>query len=81
MFFRRKVVAPLATNKNYTYFFLCIISKIIPDVLIKGGDYSIDEIVGSDIVQKNGGRVETIPLVEGKSTTSLIERMSNNKAD
>ena len=60
-----------------------LISKIIPDVLVKGGDYDPDEtnanhpkyIVGRDVVLKNGGRVKTIDLVEGFSTTSLVNKM------
>ena len=62
---------------------LSIIEKIIPDVLVKGGDYDTNEtnpdakkyIVGSDIVRKNGGEVVTINLVDGFSTTATIERM------
>lgn len=52
-----------------------LISKIVPDVLVKGGDYNIEDIVGRDIVEANGGIVTTIPLVEGKSTTNIINRM------
>ena len=46
-----------------------------PDVLVKGGDYTIDKIVGADFVQSYGGTVEIIPFVEGYSTTSLISRI------
>jgi D-glycero-beta-D-manno-heptose 1-phosphate adenylyltransferase len=49
-----------------------LIELVKPDVLAKGGDYTIDTIVGADLVQKNGGRVEVIPFVEGYSTTGLI---------
>lgn len=49
-----------------------LIEKINPDILIKGGDYAVEEIAGSDHVVKTGGKVLTIPLVEGFSTT-LIE--------
>lgn len=52
-----------------------LISKIVPDVLVKGGDYNIEDIVGRDIVEANGGLVTTIPLVDGKSTTNIINRM------
>jgi D-glycero-beta-D-manno-heptose 1-phosphate adenylyltransferase len=51
-----------------------LIDYIKPDVLVKGSDYKEDEIVGADIVKKNGGKVVTIDLVEGYSTTSIIER-------
>lgn len=52
-----------------------IIELICPDVLIKGGDYTIDNIVGADFVIKNNGKVETIDLVEGYSTTKIIEKL------
>ncbi len=52
-----------------------LIELILPDVLVKGGDYSIDRIVGSDVVIGRGGRVEIIPFVSGYSTTSLINRI------
>lgn len=52
-----------------------IIELICPDVLIKGGDYTIDNIVGADFVIKNHGKVETIDLVEGYSTTKIIEKL------
>ena len=52
-----------------------LIKMIRPDVLVKGGDYTIDKIVGADFVQGNGGSVEIIPFVTGYSTTSLIERI------
>jgi len=52
-----------------------LIKTIQPDVLIKGADYNAKEIVGYDIVTAKGGTVETIELVEGFSTTGIIERM------
>jgi rfaE bifunctional protein nucleotidyltransferase chain/domain len=53
-----------------------IIQAVIPDLLVKGGDYQIHEIVGRDIVEKNGGKVITIPVIEGFSTTDLIRRIA-----
>jgi rfaE bifunctional protein nucleotidyltransferase chain/domain len=53
-----------------------LIKSIIPSVLVKGGDYKIEDIVGGDIVRENGGTVTTISFVDGKSTTSIIEKMS-----
>jgi rfaE bifunctional protein nucleotidyltransferase chain/domain len=50
-----------------------IIHAVNPDVLVKGGDYSIDTIVGAQHVQSYGGSVEVIPFVEGYSTSSLID--------
>ena len=52
-----------------------LIKSIIPDVLVKGKDYTIDQIVGADFVLQHGGKVETIELVEGFSTSSLIEKI------
>lgn len=52
-----------------------LIDRLIPDVLVKGGDYRIDEIVGADTVQANGGLVTTINLVSGYSTTKLIQQI------
>jgi D-beta-D-heptose 7-phosphate kinase/D-beta-D-heptose 1-phosphate adenosyltransferase len=54
-----------------------LIKAISPDVLIKGGDYSQDTIVGAKEVIDSGGKVEVIPLEEGFSTTGLIEKMKN----
>jgi len=54
-----------------------LIEVINPDVLVKGADYKIEEIVGADFVQKNGGQVVTIKLVEGKSTTAIINYLNN----
>jgi rfaE bifunctional protein nucleotidyltransferase chain/domain len=52
-----------------------LIKKIRPDVLVKGGDYTIDTIVGSNEVFATGGRVEIIPIEEGFSTTGIIEKI------
>ncbi len=54
-----------------------LIKNVQPDVLVKGKDYKAEDIVGYDIVVGNGGRVETIELVEGFSTTKTIEKMQN----
>jgi rfaE bifunctional protein nucleotidyltransferase chain/domain len=54
-----------------------LIQAIQPDVLAKGGDYTIDSIVGADIVQARGGEVVVIPFVAGKSTTAIVERIKS----
>lgn len=56
-----------------------LIQAIKPNVLIKGGDYKPENIVGYDIVMKSGGEIVTIPFVEGFSTTSLIHKISTSK--
>lgn len=54
-----------------------LIQKITPDVLVKGGDYQADQIVGSDHVLKHGGQVCIVPFVSGYSTTGLIEKIQH----
>ena len=52
-----------------------LIEKILPDVLVKGSDWKIDEIVGKDIVENNGGEVKNIDLVAMQSTTEIIKKV------
>jgi len=52
-----------------------LIAALLPDVLVKGGDYGIDEIHGREEVEAAGGKVVSLPFVEGASTSSIIERM------
>ena len=52
-----------------------LILRLRPDVLVKGGDYSVDTIVGAREVQQWGGRVTVIPLTPGQSTTSIIRKL------
>lgn len=54
-----------------------LIKEILPDFLVKGGDYKPEEIVGYDTVTQNGGKVVTISFVQGKSTTDIINKISN----
>ncbi len=51
-----------------------LIKKVKPDVLVKGGDWKPEQIVGSDVVLAYGGKVESLQFVEGKSTTNLIAK-------
>ena len=55
-----------------------LISMVMPDVLVKGGDYSIKEIVGHEMVLNNKGEVRTIDFVEGYSSSVLIEKIKNS---
>lgn len=57
---------------------LSLITTLLPDVLIKGGDYTVEQIAGSKEVIANGGRVVINPILEGFSTTSLIEQMKKS---
>lgn len=57
---------------------LQLIQSLLPDVLAKGGDYSIDQIVGSKEVIANGGKVVINPIVEGYSTTGIIQQIKSS---
>ena len=52
-----------------------LIAELLPDVLVKGGDWALDEVVGGAEVEAAGGRVELIPFLEGYSTTELLDRI------
>jgi D-beta-D-heptose 7-phosphate kinase/D-beta-D-heptose 1-phosphate adenosyltransferase len=52
-----------------------LINMIMPDVLVKGGDYTLEQIVGAKEVMANGGEVKIVPILEGFSTTGIIEKM------
>jgi D-beta-D-heptose 7-phosphate kinase/D-beta-D-heptose 1-phosphate adenosyltransferase len=52
-----------------------LIEQIRPDVLVKGGDYEMHEVVGRDFVESHGGRVELVPIVEGFSTSDIVKRI------
>lgn len=52
-----------------------LIATLLPDVLVKGGDYALNEIHGREEVEAAGGRVISLPFVKGASTTSILERM------
>ncbi|MEP6764307.1 MAG: D-glycero-beta-D-manno-heptose 1-phosphate adenylyltransferase [Gemmatimonadaceae bacterium] len=52
-----------------------VVEKLQPDVIVKGGDYSAQTIVGADVVRARNGRVVVVPLVPGHSTTSIIEKL------
>ena len=52
-----------------------LISTLLPDVLVKGGDYDLNGIVGREVVEEAGGEVRVLPFVEGHSTTSILDRL------
>ncbi len=56
-----------------------LISELLPDVLVKGGDYLAENIVGAEVVKRHGGVVKTIDFVPGYSTTLLIEKIKKLK--
>ena len=56
----------------------CLIESILPDVLVKGGDYQVDNIVGADAVKQNGGEVAVLEFIDGCSTTAIIESIKKS---
>jgi D-beta-D-heptose 7-phosphate kinase/D-beta-D-heptose 1-phosphate adenosyltransferase len=52
-----------------------LIRTLVPDVLVKGGDYAKDQVVGREVVEAAGGRVVIIPLLPGQSSSTLVERL------
>ena len=78
---RSKVVHTLECVDVVTYFEeetpLNVIQFLKPDILMKGGDYELEEVVGAAEMKANGGSVIIFPLLEGLSTTNFYERMQN----
>lgn len=56
---------------------LSVIEALLPDVLVKGADWAVENIVGKDIVEAHGGSVQTISFLDGRSTTNTIEKILN----
>jgi D-beta-D-heptose 7-phosphate kinase/D-beta-D-heptose 1-phosphate adenosyltransferase len=56
-----------------------LIAELVPDVLVKGGDYGLDEIHGREEVEEAGGRVVSLPFVEGLSTSGILEKVQRKK--
>ena len=55
-----------------------LIARLLPDVLVKGGDYTLDQIHGREEVEAAGGRVVSLPFVEGASTSQILKRIRNS---
>jgi rfaE bifunctional protein nucleotidyltransferase chain/domain len=60
---------------------LTLISELLPDILVKGSDYLTENIVGADVVKRNGGVVKTIDFVSGYSTTRIVEKIKKTKKE
>ncbi|HMQ46340.1 MAG TPA: D-glycero-beta-D-manno-heptose 1-phosphate adenylyltransferase [Saprospiraceae bacterium] len=56
-----------------------LIQRLLPDILVKGGDYNPENIVGADLVLGKGGKVLTLPFVDGYSTTNVEEKIKNQR--
>ena len=52
-----------------------LIGALLPDILVKGGDYAMDQIVGREAVEEAGGEVKVIPFIQGRSTTDLLQQI------
>lgn len=78
---RSRVMASLAFVDLVVFFDeetpLGLIKSLLPDILVKGNDYLAENIVGSDVVWANGGKVETIELVKGYSTTNIVNKIKS----
>jgi rfaE bifunctional protein nucleotidyltransferase chain/domain len=76
---RAEILAALRATSYVTIFDdvspRSLIAALLPDVLVKGGDYALDEIHGREEVEATGGRVVSLPFVEGVSSSTIIERM------
>jgi D-beta-D-heptose 7-phosphate kinase/D-beta-D-heptose 1-phosphate adenosyltransferase len=76
---RAEILAALRATSYVTIFDdlspRALIAELLPDVLVKGGDYALDEIHGREEVEAAGGRVVSLPFVEGVSSSAIIERM------
>jgi D-beta-D-heptose 7-phosphate kinase/D-beta-D-heptose 1-phosphate adenosyltransferase len=80
---RLKVIAALESVSYATWFDeetpIRLIERFLPDLLVKGGDYRVKDIVGYDIVTAHGGKVKTLPFLEGRSTTRVISIISRGR--
>ena len=57
-----------------------LIEKVKPDIIVKGGDYNIEDIIGADFVRSYGGEVLTIPYLEGNSSSNIIDKVKRSRA-
>jgi D-beta-D-heptose 7-phosphate kinase / D-beta-D-heptose 1-phosphate adenosyltransferase len=57
-----------------------LIEAVLPDVLVKGGDYTVSQVAGSDAVLANGGEVKMLDFVDGLSTSKLLEKLKQLEA-
>jgi rfaE bifunctional protein nucleotidyltransferase chain/domain len=80
---RAEILAGLK-SVDYTFIFdeetpIKSIEAITPDVLVKGGDWPIEQIVGHEHVQSNGGEVKSLSFVDGRSTTNVVNKMKDSQ--
>lgn len=82
---RAEVLAALACVDYVTIFDeptpRALIARVLPGILVKGADWPLDQVAGREEVEAGGGRVVSIPLAQGYSTTNLVQRIRNASAD
>jgi rfaE bifunctional protein nucleotidyltransferase chain/domain len=82
---RAEVLAALASVDFVTIFDeptpRALISRVLPSILVKGADWALDQVAGREEVEAAGGQVLSIPLAQGYSTTSLVEKIRNGGAN
>lgn len=80
---RALVVAALESVDGVTLFHedtpRAIISALLPDVLVKGGDYTLDQVAGREAVEESGGEVHLIPLIRGRSTSHILRTIKGDR--
>jgi len=80
---RARVMAALAAVDAVVLFEedtpLALIEALKPNVLVKGGDYTLETVVGNEVVMANGGRVEIVPTVEGFSTSNIVKKLTSSQ--
>ena len=80
---RARVMAALAAVDAVVLFEedtpLALIEALKPNVLVKGGDYTLETVVGHEVVMANGGRVEIVPTVEGFSTSNIVKKLTSSQ--
>ncbi|MFN0200075.1 MAG: D-glycero-beta-D-manno-heptose 1-phosphate adenylyltransferase [Bacteroidia bacterium] len=83
LYARMRLLAALACTDAIIFFEeetpIQLITNILPDILVKGGDYEVEKIVGYEAVTKNGGKVLTLPFVEGFSTTNTLYQLQEKR--
>lgn len=71
----KPIDAVISFDENTPY---SLIKLLLPDILVKGGDYSLDEVIGGELVKKNGGDVKILKFLDGFSSTDVIDKIKKN---
>lgn len=71
----KPIDAVISFDDNTPY---SLIKSLLPDILVKGGDYSLDEVIGGELVKNNGGAVKILKFLDGFSSTDVIDKIKKN---